>query len=109
MRFFDAMRSASAADVEAFLKANHTALVTLHQIDAAPHPLGNVPLIVLSAGLNDGNLHKRLQNDLARMSANSKLVVVDDSDHEIHLFRPDVVVHAVNEVAQAFRTGAKLQ
>jgi len=56
MRFFDNMRGASAADVDAFRKANHAALVTLHQIDAAEHPLGDVPLIVLSAGKNDSNL-----------------------------------------------------
>ena len=80
----------------------------LRQIDTAEHPLGNMPLIVLSAGLNDGNLHRRLQNDFARMSTNSKLIVVEDSDHEIHLFRPDVVVRAVNDVATAFRTGARL-
>jgi len=56
MRFFDNMRGASAADVDAFRKANHAALVMLHQIDAAEHPLGDVPLIVLSAGKNDSNL-----------------------------------------------------
>jgi pimeloyl-ACP methyl ester carboxylesterase len=109
MRFLDSMRSASAVDVDAFRKANHAALVTLHQIDAAEHPLGDVPLIVLSAGLNDGNLHRRLQADLARMSTNSRLIVVDDSDHEIHLFRPDVVIRAVDDVARAVRTRTRLQ
>ena len=43
------------------------------------------------------------------MSTNSKLVVVDDSDHEIHLSRPDVVIRAINDVAQAARTKGKLQ
>jgi pimeloyl-ACP methyl ester carboxylesterase len=109
MRFFDRMRSSSAADVDAFRTANHASLVTLRQIDTAEHPLGNMPLIVLSAGLNDGNLHRRLQNDFARMSTNSKMIVVEDSDHEIHLFRPDVVLHAVDDVARASRTGARLQ
>jgi len=108
-RFFDAMREAPAASVDSFLKANHTALVTLHQIDAAPHPLGNLPLVVLSAGLNDGNLHRRLQSDLARMSTNSRLEVVEGSDHEIHLFRPDVVIRAIDDVARASRTKANLQ
>jgi pimeloyl-ACP methyl ester carboxylesterase len=107
--FFDAMRSSSAADVEAFRKANHAALVTLHQIDAAARPLGDTPLIVLSAGLNDGSLHRRLQADLARMSTNSKLIVVDGSDHEIHLFRPDVVISAVGDVVRASRTRTKLE
>jgi pimeloyl-ACP methyl ester carboxylesterase len=108
-RLFDGMRAAPAADVDAFQKKSHTSLLTLHQIDAAPHPLGDLPLIVLSAGRNDGNLHRRLQMDLARMSTNSRLVVVDDSDHEIHLSRPDVVIRAINDVTQAARTKTKLQ
>ena len=108
-RFFAAMRSASAADVDAFQKASYTSLTTLHQIDAAPHPLGDIPLVVLSAGQNDSNLHRRLQADLARMSTNSRLVVIEDSGHEIHLFRPDAVIGAIDDVVRVSRTKDKFQ
>ena len=105
-RLFDAMRTAPAADVDAFQRSGHASLVKLHEIDVVAHPLGGMPLIVLSAGKNDGNLHRQLQADLARLSTNSRLEVVADSDHEIHLFRPDVVIRAVNDVVRASRSGA---
>jgi len=38
------------------------------------------------------------QEDLARLSSNSRQIVVADSDHEIHLFRPDVVIQAIQDV-----------
>jgi hypothetical protein len=39
-----------------------------------------------------------MQEDLARLSSNSRQIVVADSDHEIHLFRPDVVIQAIRDV-----------
>jgi pimeloyl-ACP methyl ester carboxylesterase len=108
-RFFDGMRASSAAEVDAFQKANHAALVTLHQIDTDPHPLKDLPLFVLSRGVNNSALQQRLQNDLARLSTNSKHLVVADSDHEIHLFRPDVTIDSIGEVVRAVRTRGRLQ
>jgi hypothetical protein len=106
-RLFDRMRAASASEVADFQKANHAALVTLHGIDTThPHPLNDLPLIVLSRGVNSSNLHKRLQDDLARLSTNRRHIVVEDSDHEIHLFRPDVTINAITEVVKASRKPA---
>ena len=42
----------------------------------------------------------RSQQALARLSSKGKLVVVDDSDHEIQLFRPDVVIQAIADVSK---------
>ena len=50
-----------------------------------------------------------LQADRARLSTNSRQTVVQDSDHEIHLFRPQTVVDAIADVAEAARTGAGLR
>jgi pimeloyl-ACP methyl ester carboxylesterase len=101
-RFFEAMRSATAAEVDAFRRAEHEALVTLHRIDSAPRPLGNLPLVVLSRGANSSPLHQRLQTALAELSSNSKHIVVPGADHELHLFRPDVVVAGILDAIKAY-------
>ena len=80
----------------------------MHAIDADPHPLKDLPLFVLSRGVNNSPLQERLQTDLARLSTNSKRLVVADADHEIHLFRPDVAIDAIREVVRAVRTRARL-
>ena len=50
-----------------------------------------------------------MQVDLARLSCNSRLTVVEDSGHEIHLFRPDMVVAAIRAVSEAGVGGAGLR
>jgi hypothetical protein len=91
------------------MRSEHTALATLHHIDTEPHPLNDIPLVVLTRGMNIGPRQKAWQTDLVRLSTNSKQVVVEDSDHEIHLFRPDVVIGSVAEVVAASRNHNRLQ
>jgi pimeloyl-ACP methyl ester carboxylesterase len=89
---------------------DHTELVTLHQIDTGDmHPLQALPLVVLTRGVNASPQWATLQADLARLSTNSRHTVVQDSDHEIHLFRPEIVVDAIADVAEAARTGSALR
>ena len=65
----------------------------LHQISTLQeHPLRDVPLVVLSRGMNRDALQQRLQADLARLSTNVVHVTVAASGHEIHLYAPDVTV-----------------
>jgi hypothetical protein len=81
------------------MRSEHTALATLRQLSAAQmHPLKDLPLIVLTRGLDQNPRRLRMQEDLARLSSNSRQIVVADSDHEIHLFRPDVVIQAIRDV-----------
>jgi hypothetical protein len=81
------------------MHSEHTALATLHRIDTTEaHPLNDLPLIVLSRGVDAGPLQRASQTDLARLSTRSHQIVVDDSDHEIHLFRPDIVIQAIADV-----------
>jgi pimeloyl-ACP methyl ester carboxylesterase len=40
---------------------------------------------------------------LARLSSNSRHIVVKDSGHEVHLFQPAVVIQAIGDVVQAVR------
>ncbi len=64
----------------------------------------DLPLVVLTRGLDENPRRLRMQADLVRLSTASRQVVVSDSDHEIHLFRPDVVIQAIADVSAAART-----
>lgn len=59
-----------------------------------PHPLGDLPLIVLerSQASDDGWHAKQMQ--LAGLSSAGKLIKAEGSGHMIHLYRPDLVADA---------------
>lgn len=66
-----------------------------------PHPLGDLPLIILERTVgSDESWHKQ-QVELAGLSSAGKLVSVERSGHLIHLDRPDAVINAVREVFDA--------
>jgi pimeloyl-ACP methyl ester carboxylesterase len=50
-----------------------------------------------------------LQNELAHLSTNGKLIIDHNSGHNIHLEDPITVVHAIEEVLLAYKTHAKLK
>ncbi|HET8547998.1 MAG TPA: alpha/beta hydrolase [Bryobacteraceae bacterium] len=65
---------------------------------AQDHPLGDLPLVVLerSEGVDENWHAKQLQ--LARLSTAGRLIKADHSGHMIHLYRPDLVVEAIQHV-----------
>jgi hypothetical protein len=65
------------------------------------HPPGNLPLIVLTRGLRTDEHIRRQHDDIAALSSVGKVIVAPDSDHEIHLYRPDLVIQAIREVRAA--------
>lgn len=67
------------------------------------HALGNLPLIVLRRGLRTNDTLNQREADLATLSSVGKLVVAPESDHEIHLWSPDLVVSAIRDVITAAR------
>jgi pimeloyl-ACP methyl ester carboxylesterase len=88
--------------------------------------LGALPLIVLTPTLGSNSndwpaslpedLASRLevtwmelQEDAATLSSNSKLIVVENSGHDIEVDQPEVVVEAIQQVVEAVRTGAPLE
>jgi hypothetical protein len=98
-RLLDSIRVATPDSMSATMHSEHTALAELRRIDTADeHSLKDLPLIVLSRGVNAGPGQRALQARLAQLSTNSRQIVVADSDHEIHLFRPDVVIQAIADV-----------
>jgi pimeloyl-ACP methyl ester carboxylesterase len=78
---------------------------------AGGHPLGDIPLIVLTRGKRgypdneEGRQldeeRKRMQLDLLGLSRNSKQIVAESSGHHIHLEIPDLVIDAVREVVDS--------
>ena len=82
------------------------------------HPLGDKPLVDVSAG-NAPPMpppvaeqwrikYAELQTKLLSFSGNSKQLVAENSGHFIIIDRPDVVVDAISQVAQAVRKNSKL-
>jgi pimeloyl-ACP methyl ester carboxylesterase len=78
---------------------------------AAAGSLGNVPVVVLAAGqlVAQNPAWLPAQEQMARLSSNSRLVIVDDSGHYIHWDRPTVVADAINQVVQATRMDLQLK
>jgi pimeloyl-ACP methyl ester carboxylesterase len=69
------------------------------------HWLGDLPLIVLARTKNTNESKKRMQAELASLSSEGKLVMAEESDHEIHLYRPDLVIQSIKEVIEDSRRG----
>lgn len=76
--------------------------------------LGNLPLIVVRRGKTEKPpseedlRHQRVQENLAKLSTNSTLIVAQNSGHTIPLDEPGVVADAVRRMLDALRTGARL-
>jgi hypothetical protein len=88
--------------------------------EGRPHPLGEMPLVVLSRGKVDypkveGTTpeemfadQKRLQADLVQLSRNSKQIIATTSGHAIHRDDPPLVITAIREVVEAIRRQRRL-
>jgi len=67
-----------------------------------PQSLGTLPLIVLTAGtdLTWGKMH----DELASLSTNSTHIVVENGEHYLQFFQPEVVIDAVEKMVERVRT-----
>lgn len=81
--------------------------------------LGDLPMVVLSAGkeqplppgvtVSEGlmremsDVHDKLQRELATLSTNVDLRMIDDASHYIHRDRPDIVIAAITEMVESVR------
>ncbi len=82
------------------------------------HPLGNKPLVDVSAGTTPPLpppvveqwriKYEELQTKLLSLSGNSKRLVAENSGHFIIIDRPDVVIDAISQVVQSVRANTKL-
>ena len=95
--------------VVASAEGQRAALAKLHQLSAAQeHPLGDLPLIVLTRGMDSSQELKDAHAALARQSGNSRHMVVAGAGHEIHLFEPPAAILAIRDVLDAVRNGKGL-
>jgi pimeloyl-ACP methyl ester carboxylesterase len=96
-------------------------LSRLHRMRVATqHPLGNMPLAVLTATTFDvvqapgmtleqaRQDHLRLQDDLAELSTNSRHVMVSPSGHEIYLYQPEIVIRFIAAVVNSAKQRSRL-
>jgi pimeloyl-ACP methyl ester carboxylesterase len=96
-------------------------LSRLHEMRGVTrHPLGEIPLAVLTAttfdvvhgpGMTDEQGrqdHLRLQSELAQLSSNSKQIMVSASGHEIYLYQPQVVVRSIDAVVNSAKHHSRL-
>jgi len=76
------------------------------------HPLGDMPLIVLTRGKSEENgpdgktleeEHRRVHTAMAAMSRNGKLVVAANSGHHVQLEEPELVIKAIRDLLEAAR------
>lgn len=67
-----------------------------------PQSLGDLPLIVLTAGTDP--TWGKLQDQLASLSINSTHIFVKDGDHALQFFQPQVVIDAVENMASMVRS-----
>ena len=70
---------------------------------ATAHALGDLPLIVLRRGRRTTDVLNQREADLVQLSSNGKLVIATESDHEIQLYQPDLVVQAIRDVIGEIR------
>jgi pimeloyl-ACP methyl ester carboxylesterase len=73
-----------------------------------PHPLGQKPLVDVTADEMRSPEYLQLQKELLSLSQNSEEIIAEKSTHFIIIDRPDVVIGAIRQVVQAVRNNAKL-
>ncbi len=74
-----------------------------------PTLLGDLPVILLSRGLNASPEQRAAHAEISRLSRNARHIVVADSYHEIHLSHPDVVVAAIRDMVASVRAKSPLR
>jgi pimeloyl-ACP methyl ester carboxylesterase len=75
------------------------------------HPLGSIPLIVLSQDMTKrtdehAKVHMRTQEVMARYSTQGRQIIVPAAGHHIQLEQPEVVVDAIRQVLIAARNSS---
>ncbi len=88
--------------VQAWADEGASMSASLAQADAIK-TLGDVPLTVLTAGLNDHTDWQAMQVEMLQLSSNSRQIVVENSGHGIQLDQPQAAVDAIVDMVLAVR------
>ena len=110
-RLIDAIPETVPPDVVAeSAEGQRAALATLHDISNRAEPaLGDRPVVVLSRGVDLPPEARDVHASLGRLTRNFRHTVVDGTGHEVHLFQPDAVIRAIEDVVASVRTGSRLR
>ena len=65
--------------------------------------LGDLPLIVVSRGLDPDPKWQRMQTDLLGLSSNSRQLIADQSGHNVQIDQPEVASGAIVEMVDQLR------
>jgi len=83
-------------------EGERSALARLHEFSASKaKPLGDLPVVVLTRGVETSAEQQEVHAAIARQSTKSRHSVVEGAGHEIHLFQPAAVIQAIREVTPA--------
>lgn len=88
--------------VQAWADEGASMSVSLAQADAIK-TLGDLPLIVLTAGLNDHTDWQAMQAEMLLLSSNSRQIVVENSGHGIQIDQPQAAVAAIVDMVLQVR------
>ncbi len=80
----------------------------LERTNANPHPLGRIPLVVVSTG-NTYAGYEDLQHKLLSLSLSSKQLMAEKSFHSVEIDEPEIVISAIRKAVQAVQAGTKLK
>jgi hypothetical protein len=64
---------------------------------------GDLPLIVLSRGLDPDPEWQQMQADLLQLSTNSRQLIADASGHNVHMDQPEAAVGAIVAMIELVR------
>jgi len=82
------------------------------ETNARKYPLGPLPVVVISsepsAPESELHTHDEAAPRLDFLSSNNIHVTATGSGHEIHLYKPDIVIETLTRTVQAIRTGTLL-
>jgi pimeloyl-ACP methyl ester carboxylesterase len=87
----------------------HAMLSKLREVGIAQqYPLGDRPVVVLSRSVGASQAMWDVHALAARISTNSRHTVVPEAGHEIHLFKPEAVIQAIQDVSESIRKKSRL-
>lgn len=102
---YEAVGSATRA-VQAWADEGNGMPASLVQAGAVKS-FGDVPLIVLSRGLDSEPDWQKMQAELLQLSSNSQGLVADKSGHNIHFDQPEAAVGAIVRMVEQLRQAAR--
>jgi L-ascorbate metabolism protein UlaG (beta-lactamase superfamily)/pimeloyl-ACP methyl ester carboxylesterase len=109
-RVFRQMMGPDVPQMTEAMESMRKTLVKLHAASAnGKRPLGNRPVVVLTAEHGPDAGFTALEAQLAQLSTDATQRVIAGSGHEIHLFEPAAVVRGIGDVVDAARRGVAVR